>query len=86
VMMIDDLSDRDDVEIIAKKLIDELKTPIEFTYSEIETRQVSIGVSIGIAFFPEHGTTLDELVKVADRAMYNVKRQGKNNYCLAVRS
>jgi diguanylate cyclase (GGDEF)-like protein len=85
VMMIDDLTDSDDVEIIAQKLINELKTPIEFTYSEKETRQVSIGVSIGIAFFPEHGTTLDELVKVADRAMYDVKRQGKNNYCLAVR-
>ncbi|HDY84469.1 MAG TPA: diguanylate cyclase, partial [Methylophaga sp.] len=38
---------------------------------------------IGIAFFPEHGSTLDNLVKVADRAMYVVKRQGKNNYSFA---
>lgn len=81
VMMIDDLIDNADVEIVAQKLIDELKNPIEFTYSEEETRQVSIG-SIGIAFFPEHGTNLDELVKVADRAMYDVKRRGKNNYSL----
>lgn len=78
VMMIDDLIDSADVEIVAQKLIDELKNPIEFTYSEEETRQVSIGV----AFFPEHGTNLDELVKVADRAMYDVKRRGKNNYSL----
>lgn len=82
VMMINDLIDSADVEIVAQKLIDELKKPIEFTYSEEETRQVSIGVSIGVAFFPEHGTNLDELVKVADRAMYDVKRRGKNNYSL----
>lgn len=83
VIMIDDLKDRADVETIAQKLIDELKAPIDFTFSNNETQQVKIGVSIGISFFPEHGSTLDELVKIADRAMYDVKRQGKNNYSLA---
>ena len=83
VIMIDDLKDRADVETVAQKLIDGLKLPIDFTSSDNETRQVSIGVSIGIAFFPEHGTTLDNLVKVADSAMYDVKRQGKNNFSLA---
>lgn len=83
VMLIDDMSNRHDVEIIAQKLIDELKTPIEFTFSESETKQVSIGVSIGISFFPEHGSCLDDLVKIADKAMYKVKRQGKNHYSLA---
>ena len=83
VIMIDDLKDRADVETVAQKLIDGLKLPIDFTSSDNETRQVSIGVSIGIAFFPEHGTTLDNLLKVADSAMYAVKRQGKNNFSLA---
>ncbi|WP_417535722.1 diguanylate cyclase domain-containing protein [Methylophaga sp.] len=83
VIMIDDLKDRTDVETVAQKLIDGLKLPIDFTASDNETRQVSIGVSIGIAFFPEHGTTLDNLLKVADSAMYDVKRQGKNNFSLA---
>lgn len=83
VMLIDDMSNRHDIQIIAQKLIDELKTPIEFTFSESETKQVSIGVSIGISFFPEHGSCLDDLVKIADKAMYVVKRQGKNHYSLA---
>lgn len=83
VIMIDDLKGRADVETVAQKLIDGLKVPIDFTFSDNETREVTIGVSIGIAFFPEHGSTLDYLVKVADRAMYVVKRQGKNNYSFA---
>ncbi len=83
VIMIDDLKARADVETVAQKLIDALKAPINFVLSENETRQDTVGVSIGIAFFPEHGTNLEELVKVADRAMYDIKRNGKNNYSLA---
>lgn len=50
------------MEIVAQKLIDELKNPIEFTYSEEETRQVSIG-SIGIAFFLNMALTLMNWLK-----------------------
>lgn len=34
--------------------------------------------SIGIAFYPEHGTTIDSLLEKADIALYEVKRLGKN--------
>ena len=46
--------------------------------------KVNLTVSIGIAIFPQHGSTAEELIHAADEAMYHSKRQGKNIVCLAV--
>ena len=45
---------------------------------------VSIGVSIGIAGYPRHGTRRRDLMHAADEAMYAVKRHGKNGYASAM--
>ncbi|HYW04453.1 MAG TPA: GGDEF domain-containing protein [Gammaproteobacteria bacterium] len=39
---------------------------------------VTIGLSVGIASYPAHGTTVLELINKADRAMYTSKESGKN--------
>jgi diguanylate cyclase (GGDEF)-like protein len=39
-------------------------------------RQLSIGTSVGYAFFPEHGRDLDELTAHADEALIRAKRAG----------
>ncbi|MDI6738784.1 MAG: diguanylate cyclase [Candidatus Edwardsbacteria bacterium] len=43
----------------------------------------ALTASIGIASFPGHGQTTDELLSKADKAMYLVKETGKNNIRLA---
>lgn len=43
----------------------------------------NITISIGISSFPENGTTAEELVEAADRAMYSAKQEGKNLVRLA---
>ena len=40
---------------------------------------VDLDVSIGIALYPEHGSTEDQLVRVADRALYIAKQQRDEN-------
>ncbi|MGB9286821.1 MAG: sensor domain-containing diguanylate cyclase, partial [Candidatus Sulfotelmatobacter sp.] len=43
----------------------------------------TVTISAGAAAMPEHGTTRDELVKVADSALYAAKQMGRNAVCLA---
>ncbi|WP_374325183.1 diguanylate cyclase domain-containing protein [Azonexus sp.] len=44
---------------------------------------VSVGASVGIARFPEHGENSRQLLDAADVAMYHVKGSGKNAYAVA---
>jgi diguanylate cyclase (GGDEF)-like protein len=44
---------------------------------------VHITASLGIASFPDHGRTKDDLLARADQAMYAVKGSGKNGVALA---
>lgn len=42
----------------------------------------TVGASIGISIYPEHGIDTDTLISKADKAMYAAKRNGKNCYRL----
>lgn len=42
-----------------------------------------VGASVGVAMSPDHGTEVDELLAVADAALYEAKSGGKSRCCLA---
>ncbi len=42
----------------------------------------TVTISAGIAAFPEHGTTRDELIRAADIGLYAAKQAGRNRVCL----
>jgi len=49
---------------------------------DLETRSLVVGCSMGVALFPAHGRTADDLIACADTAMYQAKLEGKNGWCL----
>jgi diguanylate cyclase (GGDEF)-like protein len=55
-------------EALAERIGDELLPP--FTLGE---RQLEIGVTIGLSVFPSDGSSADELIDAADKAMYRRK-------------
>lgn len=44
---------------------------------------IQVTISIGLATAPAHGTTIDELVAAADKALYQAKETGRNRVCRA---
>ena len=45
-----------------------------------ENMNIPLGASIGCVFIPMHGTDFTDLFKKADKALYNVKQNGKHGY------
>ncbi|MGD0280314.1 MAG: diguanylate cyclase, partial [Smithella sp.] len=61
---------------IAEKVIQLVSKPVFF-----KGQKTAVGASIGIALYPDHGEDMDQLIKLADEAMYKVKNAGKNGFC-----
>jgi diguanylate cyclase (GGDEF)-like protein len=47
------------------------------------TQKVRLTISLGIASYPEDGNDEDQLVKKADKAMYQAKNTGRNTVCIS---
>jgi diguanylate cyclase (GGDEF)-like protein len=45
---------------------------------EFESQTVDVTISLGVAAYPESGTSARELIAAADDALYQAKRAGKN--------
>ncbi|MBV8678848.1 MAG: sensor domain-containing diguanylate cyclase [Aquitalea sp.] len=56
----------------ADRVVERLKHAIQQPY-EVDGHSIRLGVSIGIAYYPEDGMLIEELLAVADRMMYDDK-------------
>lgn len=74
-LLLQDLQHADDASRVAAKIVEELKRPFL-----LDDREIFISSSIGIAIYPDHGDSIETLIKSADIAMYHVKWRGKNGY------
>ncbi|WP_396331369.1 cyclic di-GMP phosphodiesterase [Burkholderia anthina] len=63
------------LEATAQIILERLRTPIHLGLMEVYT-----SCSIGIAMYPQHGDSLETLIRSADTAMYVAKEEGKHTY------
>jgi diguanylate cyclase (GGDEF)-like protein len=62
-----------DIENICHRIIESFVMPVAVSGTNVKS-----SASIGVAVFPDHGATLDNLYKSADLALYEAKRAGGN--------
>ena len=67
----------DEVERVARRVVLAISEPFELC-----SHSVDIGASIGVAIAPDHGTTVESLMRAADIAMYCAKSRGGGQHCL----
>ncbi|MEQ8289962.1 MAG: EAL domain-containing protein [Gammaproteobacteria bacterium] len=61
--------------LMAERIIQSLKAPIV-----IDEREFFVSPSIGIAIYPQDGRNYDEMLKQADMAMYQAKKESSGSY------
>lgn len=65
----------------AAKVADDIRSAFNLPIF-IGEQQFTMTASIGAAMYPDHGENVNQLLKSADTAMYEVKLTNKNGYCL----
>lgn len=62
----------------ADEVAERLRTTIEARVFEMDGKRFQVTISQGLAEFPRHGTTTQQLIAAADRALYAAKGAGRN--------
>lgn len=60
-----------------------LRAAVEEASIVFRGQRIPVTISIGVATFPEDAADSDELINIADRALYEAKRRGRNTVCLS---
>ena len=66
-----------EVERRAERLVGGFQRPLL-----IDRREVSVGVSCGVATYPDHGRDATSLLRAADVALFRAKELGRNRLCV----
>ncbi|WP_196592952.1 sensor domain-containing diguanylate cyclase [Pectinatus sottacetonis] len=69
------LTAKSDAAELAKKIITNLTRPFC-----LQKKYISVGASLGISFYPHDSKNMEELIKMADKAMYYVKKTHCSDY------
>jgi diguanylate cyclase (GGDEF)-like protein len=67
----------ENVPAIASKMLQSFASPFK-----VNSKNIEVGVSIGVALMPEHAGTVEDWVGKSDVALYEAKRKGRNQWTM----
>ncbi|WP_160032650.1 bifunctional diguanylate cyclase/phosphodiesterase [Paenibacillus sp. An7] len=74
-ILLKEVRNEEEAVLLAERIIKEMGLPYQ-----LKDNEYYVTASIGIAIYPQHGIDAVQLQRNADMAMYEVKKQGKNNF------
>ncbi|HXE96904.1 MAG TPA: diguanylate cyclase [Dongiaceae bacterium] len=76
IIVLSEIAHPEDAAVVANKIINAINEPVSLNENDVH-----ITTSIGIAMYPVNGTDdAKELMKKADKAMYETKNKGRNGF------
>jgi diguanylate cyclase (GGDEF)-like protein/PAS domain S-box-containing protein len=75
VVLLSQIEHEEDAAVSARKILRALAAP-----HIVDGKNLDISVSIGVSTYPSDGPGAENLMNKADTAMYEAKKQGRNNY------
>ena len=75
VVLLSGVGDPAGAAAVAERLVDELAAPYDFN-----GQRVLSGASVGVALAPQHGETVEDLLRSSDLALYRAKAAGKGQF------
>jgi diguanylate cyclase (GGDEF)-like protein len=73
-------SDVQQARLVTDKILENLA---KFSYKAPDGKGIKLGVSGGIAIYPNHGRSGPELLRAADAALYNAKKRQRGKFIIA---
>ncbi len=77
IVLLPAINSEQDAMTVANKILQEAAFPLNCDENEIH-----LSLSIGLALYPDHGLTKEELIRNADVAVCNSKQTSSSNICL----
>jgi diguanylate cyclase len=74
LIFVPNVKERKDMRKLSQRILDSLNSPVV-----VEGKIIKPSVSLGMSLYPEDGTNIDELFRVADKELYRDK--GRNERC-----
>lgn len=74
-LILNNIDSAEDAGHVAEKVSKAIATPYH-----LEGKEWSLSTSIGISLYPRDSDSCEDLLKMADKAMYQIKHAGKNDY------
>jgi diguanylate cyclase (GGDEF)-like protein/PAS domain S-box-containing protein len=75
LVVLEGIGRSEDVGRVADKILAAISEP-----TLLMGREVSVSGSVGISFYPDDGTSREDLIRAADTAMYAAKETGRQSY------